>query len=110
MKIPTAIRIGGVEYIVADADTLNNGVNLLNGHITYGTSTIQLNANQTHQHKCIALWHEIVHAMIYHACLELDDGTEEKIAEVLGFSLYQVLQDNGKRLFDLCDCGEEDGT
>ncbi len=112
MKIPESIRINGVEYTIRNTENLNDGRQMLDGRITYGDSLIQIKADQGHQHKCIILWHEIVHGILYHAGVELDDDTEEKIAEALGFGLYQVLQDNGKRLFDIAgkkkNAGEDD--
>lgn len=101
MKIPEKIRIGGVEYAVTDVENLNDGMRMLYGDVTWEDSTIRLKSDQGHQYKCITLWHEIVHALIHHGQVNLDDDVEEKVAEVLGFGLYQVLQDNGKRLFDI---------
>lgn len=101
MKIPEQIRINGVFHAVTNADALNDGIQMLYGNVTWEDSKIRLKSDQGHQHKCITLWHEIVHALIHHACLNVDDDIEEKIAEALGYGIYQVLQDNGGRMFDL---------
>ena len=51
------------------------------------------------QHSGVTLWHEIVHALLYHNCADLDDETEERVAEVLGLGLYQVLEVNHDRFY-----------
>lgn len=102
MKIPNVIRIGGVDYEIEEHEHLNNGVNVLCGSIDYTSSTIKLNySNQKHQYKCISLLHEIIHGIIHHANLEIDESSEEKIVDTVAKGIYQVLQDNGHELFDI---------
>ena len=101
MKIPDSVRIGGVEYEVFDNQpSLNDGENLLYGQIDYRESTIRLfNLCEGHQMKCITLLHEILHGIRNHAGLEVEN--EEDVVDMFARGLYQVLQDNGRRLFDL---------
>lgn len=101
MKIPKSVRIGGVEYEVQQAETVRIGNELCYGAIAYTESVIQLSENDGggHQHQCITLWHEILHGLFYHACLKVEN--EEEVVEVLSKGIYQVLQDNGRRFFDI---------
>ena len=101
MKIPESVRIGGVEYEVIDnVAGLNDGQNVLAGEINYNDSVIRLNEVVAgHQMKCITLWHEILHGIRNHAGIEIAD--EETVVELFARGIYQVLQDNGARLFDL---------
>lgn len=101
MKIPESVRIGGVEYqILDDQVSLNDGQNLLYGQINYHDSTIKLSdIAQGHQMKCITLWHEILHGIRNHAGIEIED--EENVVDMFARGIYQVLQDNGGRFFDI---------
>lgn len=101
MKIPESVRIGGVEYEIQEAETVRLGNELCFGAIDYGESLIQLSTTDGtgHQHQCITLWHEILHGILYHACMKPEN--EEEIVEVLSKGIYQVLQDNGRRFFDI---------
>ena len=105
MKIPRSVRIGGVEYEVIDnVSGLNDGQNVLAGEINYNDSVIRLNEVVAgHQMKCITLWHEILHGIRNHAGIEIAD--EETVVELFARGIYQVLQDNGARLFDLKESG-----
>lgn len=99
MKIPNSVRIGGVEYTVKREMNLNDGVNMLFGRVEWEPSEILLKYGMGQQHSGVTLWHEIVHAMLYHGCAELDEETEERVAEVLGLGIYQVLEDNHDRFY-----------
>lgn len=99
MKIPSSIRIGGVEYTVKREMNLNDGANMLYGRVDWEPSEIMLKFGMGEQHACITLWHEIIHALLYHSSVELDEETEERIAEALGFGMYQVLEDNHDRFY-----------
>ena len=48
----------------------------------------------------MTLWHEIMHGIEDQAQLELGEE-RERIIEAFARGVYQVLQDNGVRLFDL---------
>ena len=103
MKIPESVRIGGVEYRVVYTPHLNNGVNLAYGHIDYENCYIELSetVGTAHEKRCQTLWHEILHGIRQHSGLEIED--EEKIVDMFAKGIYQVLQDNGRRLFDLME-------
>lgn len=107
MKIPDSIRIAGVEYKIIYVSDLNNGVNLAYGHIDYDNSVIMLSSTigTEHQKRCCIMWHEIIHGIIEASGLEIDD--EEKVVDAIARGIYQVLQDNGARLFDLKNTSEE---
>lgn len=101
MKIPETVRIAGVEYAVRGEPHLNDGVNVAYGFIDYEKSEILLSETiaMSHQRRCITLLHEILHGIREANGMEIED--EEEIVEMFAKGLYQVLQDNGGRFFDL---------
>lgn len=101
MKIPETIRIGGVDYAVNYEDNVILGNNLCYGTINYEESVISLSNTRGagHQHRCITLWHEILHGIRNHAGLEIKN--EEAVVDMFAKGIYQVLQDNGRAFFDL---------
>lgn len=103
MKIPNKVRIGGVDYEIKTESNVRIGNDLAFGKIDYGDCIITLSDTdgKNHQHRCITLWHEILHGITEHACLDLPQDDEEKIIDTLAKGIYQVLQDNGAALFDL---------
>ena len=103
MKIPNSVRIGGVEYPVEYVENLNNGVQLAYGHIDYDNCVIELSATvgTAHEKRCHTLWHEILHGILEHASHNIDN--EEEVVEIISKGIYQVLQDNGRRFFDIAD-------
>ena len=103
MKIPNSVRIGGVEYDVMFTDNLRNGIDLCYGKISFDDGMIELSDTDGlgHEHRCITLWHEILHGIREHACFHMDN--EEEIVEMFSKGIYQVLQDNGRRFFDIVD-------
>ena len=103
MKIPESIRIGGVEYQIKYVDNLNDGINMCYGFIDYDNCEISLSATAGtgHQKRCKTLWHEILHGIREHAGLQIEN--EEDVVDMFAKGIYQVLQDNGKRLFDIKD-------
>ena len=99
MKIPKSVRIGGVDYKIIQVPDLNDGNNILYGEINYGESITKINSNnQGEQHQCIALWHEILHGILEHANLEIEQ--DELLVSVLSKGIYQVLQDNAEKFFN----------
>ena len=108
MKIPDSIRIGGVEYPVKYVENLNDGVNLAYGHIDYDNVAIELSstAGVAHEKRCQTLWHEILHGIRNHAGLEFEN--EEAVVDMFAKGIYQVLQDNGRRFFDIKEMVGED--
>ena len=103
MKIPNSVRIGGIEYEVQYTENLRNGTDLCYGMISFEDGTIQLSNTDGmgHEHRCITLWHEILHGIREHACFHMDPEEEERIVEVFSKGIYQVLQDNGRRFYDI---------
>ena len=101
MKIPESVRIAGVEYAVQDnVSDLNDGQYMLRGQIDYMESAIRLSDRMPdHQQKCITLWHEILHGIHFNSGMELQN--EEEVIEMFSKGIYQVLQDNGRRFFDI---------
>lgn len=101
MKIPESIRIGGVEYKIQYGPNLRLENLITYGSIDFDNSTINLSSTDgtEHQKRCLTLWHEILHGVVNHAGLEIEN--EEEVVEMFAKGIYQVLQDNGKRLFDL---------
>lgn len=109
MKIPESVRTGGVEYTVEYVPHLNNGTNLAYGHIDYDNCKIELSdtCGTGHERRCQILLHEILHGIRNHAGLEIEN--EEEIVEIFAKGIYQVLQDNGGRLFDLRERSSDNG-
>lgn len=101
MKIPEKIRIGGVDYAINYEDNVVLGDAVCYGAINYEENTISLsNTRGTgYQYRCITLWHEILHGIRNHAGLEIKN--EEAVVDMFAKGIYQVLQDNGRALFDL---------
>lgn len=101
MKIPDSIRIGGIEYAISLKQDVNNGAKIAYGQIDYDRCEIELSSSipMNHQRLCTVLWHEILHGIREHAGLEIKN--EEEIVEMFSKGIYQVLQDNGRRLFDI---------
>ena len=103
MKIPNSIRIGGTEYPIKYVDNLNNGTNLAYGHIDYENCRIELSATAgtAHEKQCKTMWHEILHGIWEHMGFAIEN--EEEIVTVFAKGIYQVLQDNERRFFDIVD-------
>ena len=101
MKIPESIRIAGVEYAIVTVPNLMNGATAAYGHIDFENSVIELSDTfgTEHQKRCLILWHEILHGIREANGLEIED--EERIVDMFAKGIYQVLQDNGRRLFNI---------
>lgn len=114
MKIPDSIRIGGVEYAVKESDgCLRNGNELLYGQINYEDCTITLSSTDgtSHQKRCLTMLHEIVHGIYESASAHPDnEKEEERVCEIIAKGMYQVLQDNGTRFFDIATGGKKENT
>lgn len=107
MKIPEKIRIGGIEFDVSEETRLNDGCRMLSGEIRHVDCQIRINPDGAHEYKCVTLWHEILHGIEMQNQLELGED-RERIIEAFARGVYQVLQDNGRRLFDISTNNEED--
>ncbi len=79
------------------------------GRISYDDCTIELSDTDGtgHEKRCRTLWHEILHGIREHAGLEIEN--EEAIVDMYSKGIYQVLQDNGGRFFDLAIVEGNDG-
>lgn len=101
MKIPDSVRIAGVEYEISIVSNLMNGPTAAYGHIDYDNSKIELSDTfgTEHQKRCQILWHEILHGIREANGMEIKN--EEAIVDMFAKGIYQVLQDNGARFFDL---------
>lgn len=105
MKIPSFVRINGIDYPVERVKSLNDGTNIAHGYADFVHNRIQLNPDtQGYEHMCVTLWHEILHILINNAQIEVPD--EEQLVRALSGGIYQVLQDNGRRLFDIVPVDE----
>ena len=100
MKIPNSLRIQGVEYEVEHRDTLDDGCRVLFGQIDFCQSKILLHRGYSHEVQCLTLLHEALHGIECAAELELGEQ-RERIIEAFARGIYQILQDNGQRLFDI---------
>ena len=109
MKIPSKIRIGGVDYTVIQVDHLEKGNVLAYGHIDFEDCTITLNGTicKNEQKMGLVLWHEILHGIREHIGVSLPEESEEDIIDMFARGVYMVLQDNGRRLFDIIGQDEE---
>ena len=109
MKIPGSVRIGGVDYAVVETPGLNDGENVCYGRIDFQKSIVELNPdNQHHQKKCLSFWHEIIHGIVEHSNITLTGSSEEAIVDTIAKGVYQVLQDNGGKMFDLNKPGDSE--
>ena len=101
MKIPNSIRIAGVEYAVKIEPHARSVGRVLAGYIDYEENVIALSeeSNKCHERMCITLLHEVLHGIVEANGMQVDK--EEAVVEMFARGLYQVLQDNGGRLFDL---------
>ena len=105
MKLPETIRLNGIDFAVELHDNLNDGVKILYGDVDYGLARIRLNPiGQNHQRLCVTLWHEIFHAVCEMNSIDLGADTE-RVIDAFSFATYQLLQDNGNKLFDLQESG-----
>lgn len=106
MKIPESVRIAGVEYKVVIVPNLMNGPTAAYGHIDYENSVISLSDTfgTEHQKRCVILLHEILHGIRENNGMEIEN--EEEVVNMFAKGIYQVLQDNGKRLFDIKESEE----
>jgi hypothetical protein len=109
MKIPKSVRIAGVEYEVVTAPNLMNGALAAYGHIDFENSRIELSETfgTEHQKRCQILWHEILHGIVENNGMKLHN--EEAVVDIFAKGIYQVLQDNGARFFDISSDMESEG-
>lgn len=101
MKIPTKLKIGGLDWTVK----INHDVNHESG--TWGSThhasqTIFLDQDLNEQKMAQVFLHELLHAALdtsgYTAHLHGDE--EEKLVRGLEGALYQILRDNRLEFYD----------
>lgn len=118
MKIPDKLRIQGIEYTVFRPEVLIDGGRTCFGTYTYGTASIGLaqtlgnGVEVEHQQACVTMIHEVLHAFTKHSYISLDDDEqkEDNKIDILAHCMYQFLQDNGRRLFDIVEDDHGDTT
>lgn len=99
MKIPEKVRIGGRDYEIRHTENLNDGVNLAYGHIDYEQGVLRIMKGLGHEKACITLWHEMLHGVIEHFGLKIEN--EEEAVCVLAKGIYELMADNGEKLYDI---------
>ena len=101
MKIPKSVRIHGVEYRVAIIPNIMSGTTAAYGHIDYDNTIIELSNTfgTEHQKRCQILWHEILHGIREANGMEIEN--EEAVVDMFAKGIYQVLQDNVERFFNI---------
>lgn len=101
MKIPDSLKIGGMEYLVAECRELKVKGKTANGQVEYRSSLISINTDESsYEHRCVTLLHEALHAIANQADIK-QGKREEHLITVLAYGIYQLLQDNGRSLFDI---------
>jgi hypothetical protein len=101
MKVPESVRIGGIEYHIEYVPNLRDGVDLLCGQISYNDCIIRLSDTDraSKQSRLITMWHEILHGIREHSCMEIKD--EEAIVDMFAKGIVQILNDNFTRFFEV---------
>lgn len=94
MKLPRSVKILGVNYkIKMVSRRWENGQCW--GEINHETCVIKLREDLNYQKKWEVLLHEILHAVVFHADLNLKHNQEEVLVERMDEILFAVLRDNG---------------
>lgn len=90
------VKIGPVVYKVQERPRLTAGngdgtSSWVNGNVLYQENEIRVEQDMTPTMKAAALWHESLHAILYHA-----GHTEhpEPVIIALGYALVQFVRDN----------------
>lgn len=94
MELRKSVKINSIVYEVQEVDGLldSNGVNKLDGKINFSETTILIEKKLSYQMKVVALWHEILRAMLTQTNVDIED--EEKIVNILGYAIAGFIQDN----------------
>lgn len=115
MKIPEFIRLNGIDYKICMKKGLNDGVHMADGLFDAPSATIYIDPEQrNHQQQCITLLHEICHAILFEYHVDLADQNmlpkdDEVLAETIARGMYQFLQDNARKLFDIKEEESDNG-
>lgn len=107
MKIPESIRLNGVDYKVEKKKNLNDGIHMADGLFDARSTTIFIDPEQRdYQQQCITFLHEVCHAIMFEYHVDLNEPNmlpkdDEVLAETFARGVYQFLQDNARKLFDI---------
>jgi len=96
MNIPNDIKICGLDHkVIEDSNLTFNGM-VAYGTIDYQEQVVTLNPTiaKHHDNKCMTFLHEVIHGIIHHYDLSIQDN--EKVIDGLSKGLYQVIKDNPK--------------
>jgi hypothetical protein len=95
MKTPSNITYGSTVYTVREIENLldDAGSTKLDGHIVYGKSEIRVDAGLDFQRKRIVIFHELIHAIMDQAGLDLEDKNEA-ICDVIAHGMISALRSN----------------
>ena len=95
MKIPKVVRVGGVDYDVELAHSLDK-FGELHGLITLDENLIEIRRCGSKDFMVQTFMHELLHAIQYHIGAEFSDKEleNERIIDAVAKSLYMVMQDN----------------
>lgn len=90
------LKIGPVNYTVKEQDDLHTtgkrGIKKwLAGHVIYADGVIKVANDQAPDMKVALVWHEALHALLYHA--GHSEQNEQHIM-ALGYGLVQLIRDN----------------
>ena len=99
MRIPESIRIGPYKYKVEILETPKFDNEDVMGVIKFNGMAIELKDNMNPQMRDTVWLHEILHGILNHAEINLEDELEEQIVNIISRGLYQVYRDN-KEVFD----------
>ena len=94
-NVPSSVRVGPIDYeviVIPNLSTSDRGVSL-DGQIKYATCKISLDEGLVDQMRVQVLWHEILHAILNQASLDLGRD-QEKVCDVVAYGVVQVLMDN----------------
>lgn len=99
MKIES-ISIGPIDYHCEEVLRLvDHNAKKLDGWIQFNECLIQIDLDLDPQRKFVVLWHEILHAILSQAEIELEN--DEKVISVLSYGIAQVLRDNSEIMTEI---------
>lgn len=90
MNLPTKLKVAGIDYTTELVSGLSSRYQLY-GQVHYGTSTIEVDTELSHDKKAQVYIHELIHAMMFEAGY---DEQEEEFVRRFTTVLHQVLRDN----------------
>lgn len=97
------IRVGPVDYAVYEVRGLRGSEMQCVAAVRYDPSEMLLDATMGEQYRTLAMWHEIIHAIVRHAGHE---DLPEPVIEALAYGIVGVLRDNrGHPLLGGCGGG-----